>query len=171
MSCINIILQNYIDMASHSVERRKKLHLLLSTLYITLLRLWICIYPAYINSKKSRKEGRKIQKDFCVENPTYQEIKDVLSVSNLRIGIENKQYPREKSKELHHRGRIRVQLKTDDGSPFNPDFTTRESILLHLGCKIPLLKVRQSGGHTNDHTTHNQSHQTNYAKKGKGKKR
>lgn len=59
---------------------------------------WICIYPAYINSKKSRKEGRKIPRNICVENPTFQEIKDVLSVSNLRIGIENKQYPREKSK-------------------------------------------------------------------------
>lgn len=59
---------------------------------------WICIYPAYINNKKSRKEGRKLRKDLCVENPTYQEIKDVLSVSNLRIGIENKLYSREKSK-------------------------------------------------------------------------
>lgn len=59
---------------------------------------WVCIYPAYLNNKKSRQEGRKIRKDLCVENPTYQEIKDVLSVSNLRIGIENKLYPRERSK-------------------------------------------------------------------------
>lgn len=59
---------------------------------------WICVYPAYINSKKTRQEGRKIRKDLCVENPTYQEIKDVLAASNLRIGIENKIYPREKSK-------------------------------------------------------------------------
>lgn len=106
-----------------------------------------------------------------MENPTYQEIKDVLSVSNLRIGIENKQYCRERSKvnvvqflfcfkvyfscffgffkELHHRGRVRVQLKNDDGTPFNPDFTSRDSILIHLGRKIPLLKVRQTG-HVND---------------------
>lgn len=61
---------------------------------------WICIYPAYINSKKSRQEGRKIRKELCVENPTFQEMKDVLSVSNLRIGIENKLYPREKSKVM-----------------------------------------------------------------------
>lgn len=70
-------------------------------------------------------------------------------------------------KELQHHGRIRVQLKNDDGTPFNSDFTTRESILIHLGCKIPLLKSRQSAGHhLNDSSqTH---HQT---KKGKGKKR
>lgn len=59
---------------------------------------WICVYPAYINSKKTRQEGRKVRKDLCVENPTYQEIKDVLAASNLRIGVENKMYPREKSK-------------------------------------------------------------------------
>lgn len=59
---------------------------------------WVCIYPAYINSKKTRQEGRKVRKDLCVENPTYQEIKDVLSVSNLRIGVENKLYSRERSK-------------------------------------------------------------------------
>lgn len=61
---------------------------------------WVCIYPAYINSKKTRQEGRRIRKDLCVENPTFQEIKDVLSVSNLRIGIENKLYSRERSKVL-----------------------------------------------------------------------
>lgn len=70
-------------------------------------------------------------------------------------------------KELHHRGRIRVQLKNDDGTPFNPDFTSRESILIHLGRKIPLLKVRQTG-HANDSI---QNNQTNYSKKGKSRKR
>lgn len=41
------------------------------------------------------------------------------------------------------RGRIRVQLKNDDGSIFNPDFPTRDSVLLHLGTMIPQLKSRQ----------------------------
>lgn len=72
---------------------------------------WICIYPAYINSKKSRQEGRKIRKDLCVENPTFQEMKDVLSVSNLRIGIENKLYSREKSKVNYEHCR---QCECDD---------------------------------------------------------
>lgn len=53
---------------------------------------WICIYPAYINSKKSRQEGRKVAKQYCVENPTFQEIKDVLSSSTLKVGVENKSY-------------------------------------------------------------------------------
>lgn len=132
---------------------------------------WICIYPAYINSKKSRQEGRKIRKDLCVENPTYQEIKDVLSVSNLKIGIENKLYPRERSKELLYRGRIRVQLKNDDGTPFNPDFTTRDSILLHLGTKIPLLKSRQSSRSGDSGQSQQASSSAGNSKKGKNKRR
>lgn len=59
---------------------------------------WICIYPAYINSKKTKQEGRKLAKENCIENPSYQEIKDVLSASNFNLLIENKLYPRERSK-------------------------------------------------------------------------
>lgn len=85
---------------------------------------WICIYPAYINSKKTIAEGRRIPKDKAVENPTHQEIRDILVAAGMKIGVENKLYSRERSKELLYRGRIRVQLKNDDGSPFNPDFPT-----------------------------------------------
>ncbi|XP_030768194.1 signal recognition particle 19 kDa protein [Sitophilus oryzae] len=105
---------------------------------------WICIYPAYINSKKSIAEGRRIAKSRAVENPTYQEIRDVLVASGLNVGVENKQYSRERSKELLYRGRIRVQLKHDDGSLYNSSFPTRDSVLLHLGDMIPKLKTRLS---------------------------
>lgn len=93
-------------------------------------------------------QGRKIAKDKCVENPTYQEIRDVLSASGFMVGVENKCYSRERSKELLYRGRIRVQLKNDDGTPVNSEFPTRESLLLHLGDMIPKLKTRnvKAGG-------------------------
>lgn len=45
--------------------------------------------------------------------------------------------------ELLFRGRIRVQLKNDNGVPLNPDFPTRNSLLRHLGATIPQLKSRQ----------------------------
>lgn len=77
-----------------------------------------------MNSKKTRAEGRIVSKEKAVENPTYQEIRDVLSAAGLKVGVENKLYCREKSKELLYRGRIRVQLKNDNGSPLNPDFAT-----------------------------------------------
>ncbi|KOB71106.1 Signal recognition particle 19 kDa protein [Operophtera brumata] len=59
---------------------------------------WICIYPAYINSKKTLAEGRKLPKESCVENPTHQEIRDVLIATGLKVGVENKLYSREQSK-------------------------------------------------------------------------
>lgn len=70
-------------------------------------------------------------------------MRDVLVAAGLTVGVENKLHPKERSKELLYRGRIRVQLKNDDGTPFNPDFPTRDSLLLHLGSTIPKLKSRQ----------------------------
>ncbi|KAI5727355.1 hypothetical protein M8J77_001259 [Diaphorina citri] len=104
---------------------------------------WVCIYPAYINRKKTLAEGRRIPKAKAVDNPTYKDIDDVLSTTGLKYHIENKLYPREISKEHFVRGRARVQLKNDDGSPVNPDFPTREAVMLHLGALIPKLKSRQ----------------------------
>lgn len=59
---------------------------------------FICIYPAYIDAKKTVQEGRKVPKEHCIENPTYLEIKDVLLAANMNLVIENKIYPRERSK-------------------------------------------------------------------------
>lgn len=69
-------------------------------------------------------------------------------LSGLKVGVENKLYSRERSKELLYRGRIRVQLRNDDGSFCNEDFKSRENVMLHLGEMIPKLKTRQtkSGG-------------------------
>lgn len=65
-------------------------------------------------------------------------------VVGLKVGVENKLYSRERSKELLHRGRIRVQLKNDDGSLCNETFNSRESVMVYLGEMIPKLKTRQS---------------------------
>lgn len=84
---------------------------------------WICFYPTYINSKRSVSDGRKIPLKLAVENPTLNEIKDVLLNAGFNIELENKAYPREPNK-YECRGRIRVQLKNDDGTPIKQDFKT-----------------------------------------------
>ncbi|KAK4878124.1 hypothetical protein RN001_010630 [Aquatica leii] len=127
---------------------------------------WICIYPAYINNKKTLAQGRKISKDRCVENPTHQEIRDVLVAAGLKVGVENKLYSRERSKELLYRGRIRVQIKNDDGTPCDSKFPSRESVMYHLGDMIPKLKSRQNKG-SGDQTQTNASKGKN---KGKGRR-
>jgi len=106
---------------------------------------WICLYPAYLNNKKTRAEGRLIPLDKGVENPHVTELRDVLASTGLKIGVENKSYPRETSHEPHCKGRIRVQIKDDDGEIINPKFPTRESLLLYCGEMIPKLKSRLAG--------------------------
>ena len=107
---------------------------------------FICIYPAYFNSKKSINEGRRIPLEKCCEHPTYQEIKMVLDDAGYEMGktyiIEGKYYPRERSKEQMFRGRFKVQLKQGDGELLKENFPTRDSILCYLGEKIPQLKHR-----------------------------
>ncbi|XP_046683762.1 signal recognition particle 19 kDa protein-like [Homalodisca vitripennis] len=132
---------------------------------------WICIYPAYINSKKTIAEGRRIPKDKAVENPTHQEIRDVLVAAGLNIGVENKVYSRERSREVLYRGRIRVQLKNDDGSLVNKAFPTRDSVMLYLGAMIPKLKCRAGKQSVAEYNAYiGQSSQVTSTKK-KGKRR
>lgn len=60
----------------------------------------------------------------------------------MNLFIENKIYPRERSKELINRGRIRLQIKNEDGTPINPDFATRMQVLKFVATTIPTLKAR-----------------------------
>ncbi|XP_042896110.1 signal recognition particle 19 kDa protein [Parasteatoda tepidariorum] len=127
---------------------------------------WICIYPAYINSKKTTAEGRRISKEKCVENPTCQEIRDVLDAAALKIGVENKLYTREQNKDsVVFRGRVRVQLRNDDGSLMNPKFQSRKDIMMHVAEMIPKLKSRSQS------KTADQSQNVQSSKKGNKKKR
>lgn len=104
---------------------------------------WICIYAAYINSKKTLAEGRRVPKHKAVENPTAYEIRDVLAQAGCEIGVENKLYPREVDRNA--RGRIRVQLRNDDGTPILPQFPSRQSLMEYLCDMIPKLKSRSQG--------------------------
>ena len=64
---------------------------------------WICIYPAYLNAIKTRREGRIIPKEKAIENPSWREICDVLTAAGYAPLAENKQYSRERSKEPEYR--------------------------------------------------------------------
>ena len=49
---------------------------------------FICIYPAYLNNKKTIAEGRRIPISKAVENPTATEIQDVCSAVELNAFLE-----------------------------------------------------------------------------------
>jgi len=106
---------------------------------------WITIYPAYLNSRRTQEEGRKIAKSKAVDNPKINEMRDVLQYHEFNMIVEeNKQYPRDSFKDAFCKGRVRIQLKDADGAPVNTNYPTRKSIMIMLGEMIPKLKGRQS---------------------------
>ena len=105
----------------------------------------LCIYPAYINSKKTIAQGRRIPKNKACDNPTYNEIKDVCLSIGLKPVVEsNKLYPRELHRgDPYARGRVRIDLEKD-GSLVNEAYPDKKALMLYLAEMIPKLKSRSS---------------------------
>ena len=102
----------------------------------------VVIYPSYINSKCSVAEGRRIPKDCACDAPNVLEIRDVLEKSmKLPCEVEDKSYPR----DFWQRGRVRVTLKKDDGSPLAKEFPTRRAVMMEIARLVPKHPGRQPG--------------------------
>uniref|UniRef100_A0A5F9D6C3 Signal recognition particle 19 kDa protein n=1 Tax=Oryctolagus cuniculus TaxID=9986 RepID=A0A5F9D6C3_RABIT len=103
---------------------------------------FICIYPAYLNNKKTITEGR-------------------------RIPSKNKMYSTEWNRDVQYKGRVRVQLKQEDGSLCLVQFPSRKSVMLYVAEMIPKLKTRTQKAGGGDPSLQ----QGEGSKKGKGKKK
>ena len=100
----------------------------------------VCIYPIYLNSKRTIPQGRRLPLRYCVEHPTLPEIKDVLEHLGFEYALEDKTYPR----DLLQRGRVRVQLKDPvSGEPKVAEIPSRKVLLQRIGEMIPNLKSRK----------------------------
>ncbi|KAI9078334.1 hypothetical protein K1719_039710 [Acacia pycnantha] len=98
------------------------------------IKKWIVLYPVYMNSKMTVAEGRRIGLSKACENPTCAEIGDCCSYLKLPFAIEiDKAYPR----DFMQRGRVRVLLKKEDGTLYNPSITSRKSLMLHVAEMVP----------------------------------
>ncbi|XP_033624315.1 signal recognition particle 19 kDa protein-like [Asterias rubens] len=105
---------------------------------------WICVYPTYINSRKTIPEGRRVPKSKAIENPTVNEIKDICNAAGLQVIVEpGKLYPRDTNRDPLFRGRVRVQLKNEDNTPVKEQLPNRKSLFLYISEMIPKLKTRQ----------------------------
>ncbi|BDA43647.1 probable signal recognition particle 19 kDa protein [Coccomyxa sp. Obi] len=84
----------------------------------------VIIYPAYIDAKKTIAGGRKITKQKACENPTAVEIVDCCNMAlKLQAELEDsKAY----SRDFLMRGRARVKLFNDAGTPINPAIPNRK---------------------------------------------
>ncbi|MFH4976661.1 hypothetical protein AB6A40_003370 [Gnathostoma spinigerum] len=108
---------------------------------------WICIYPLYMNARRTIKQGRRVSKEKAVDLPTSQEIYDILVNVGMNAKIEKtKMHPLDPNRDTNLQGRVRVQLHNEDGSLFNPRFPTRMSLMYYACEMIPKLKTRQGGG-------------------------
>ncbi|XP_052011838.1 signal recognition particle 19 kDa protein isoform X1 [Apodemus sylvaticus] len=110
----------------------------------------------------------KVYSTYAVENPTATEIQDVCSAVGLNAFLEkNKMYSREWNRDVQYRGRVRVQLRQEDGSLCLGQFPSRKSVMLYVAEMIPKLKTRtqKSGG------ADPSLQQGEGSKKGKGKKK
>ncbi|CAD5164901.1 signal recognition particle 19 kDa protein-like [Musa acuminata AAA Group] len=98
------------------------------------IKKWNVIYPVYINSKKTVAEGRRISATKACENPTCIEIGDCCSYLKIPFAIElDKAYPR----DFMQRGRVRVQLKREDGSLWNSEIDSKKQLMLRIAELIP----------------------------------
>ncbi|CAL8468406.1 g7946 [Coccomyxa elongata] len=84
----------------------------------------VIVYPAYIDAKKTIAGGRKITKQKACENPTAVEIVDCCNMAlKLQAELEEtKAY----SRDFLMRGRARVKLFNDAGTPINPAIPNRK---------------------------------------------
>ena len=131
---------------------------------------WVCIYPVYLNSKRSVTEGRKIPKELSIENPSIDEIRDVCTHLKLNMGVEDKAHPREPDKFMY-RGRVRVQLKNDNGIPVSEEFQNRRALFVKIAELIGKLKSRQGGAAGGAGADEGGQAQSGQSKKQKKKKR
>jgi len=93
----------------------------------------IILYPAYINSKCTVAEGRRIPVGSACENPNVKEMMDCCVYLKIPSEIEIKHYPRSWPPSC----RIRVQLRQEDGSPTNPDVPSRRVLMLKIAELVP----------------------------------
>ncbi|OWM77238.1 signal recognition particle 19 kDa protein [Punica granatum] len=98
------------------------------------IKKWVVLYPIYINSKKTIAEGRRISAAKACENPTCVEIGDCCNHLKVPSAIEiDKLYPR----DFQQVGRVRVCLKREDGTLFNPAISSRKELMLRVAELVP----------------------------------
>merc|ERR1712087_792296 len=100
---------------------------------------WITFYPAYIDKDRSESKGRRVSKALAVENPNVIEINDSCKQLKFVCVIEDKRHPG----DFFRRGRVRVWFRNEDGTPKNPDITTRKKLIAEVAKLVPNHLLRQ----------------------------
>ncbi|KAI8366630.1 signal recognition particle, SRP19 subunit [Radiomyces spectabilis] len=94
---------------------------------------WVCVYPCYIDSDKSWKEGRKIAKEKAVKNPHAYHMALAVQQLGLSVVYEGKKHPR----DWGNPGRVRVQIKAANNFYINQRITSRKDLFNAIAEKLP----------------------------------
>ena len=98
---------------------------------------YVKVYPIYLDKNIKYSEGRKINKEICVENPKAKDIFRVCTeILGLKCKLETKSHP----KDWQKRGRVIVQIKDNEGKPINDTSKTSKSIFILFFRKI-IIKI------------------------------
>ena len=82
---------------------------------------YVKVYPIYIDKEMKYTEGRKINKEFCVEKPDSLSIHRVCTeLLGLKCKFEYKSHP----KDWQKKGRVIVQIKDNEGKFIKEDIKT-----------------------------------------------
>jgi signal recognition particle subunit SRP19 len=88
-----------------------------------------CLYPVYFDATRSHAQGRKVSREFAVENPLAREIADACGALGLQAVFEpGKTHP----KDWGNPGRVKVLLKKE-GSAVNPQLKNSRCSCLSIG--------------------------------------
>ncbi|KKK20737.1 hypothetical protein ARAM_002717 [Aspergillus rambellii] len=86
-----------------------------------------CLYPVYFDKSRTRAEGRKVGSELAIENPLARDIVDAVQMLGLHVGFEpEKLHP----KDWANPGRVRVQLKNEDGQPLNSQIKNKHHLYI-----------------------------------------
>ncbi|CRH02592.1 signal recognition particle subunit SRP19, putative [Plasmodium relictum] len=94
---------------------------------------WKIIYPNYINKKKKVKEGRRINLNYCVNDPSIEEIELACKELNVTYHVEKKKcYPR----DWQVQGRIRIKLPDAENN-----ILSKFDLMKKIGLKLQTVKA------------------------------
>lgn len=105
---------------------------------------FITIYPTYLDSEKTTKQGRRISKTDAVPDPAVTEISEVLQKFNIRHVIQPfKGYSRDIESRWYNPGRVLVDM--DDGVPLKLGLALSFDENSDSDDDIPILDMEEEG--------------------------
>jgi len=102
------------------------------------------IYPTYLDSTKTAKNGRLIGKEASVAKPSVMEIAESLKILRMNHVVQPfKGYPRDTESRWDNLGRVLVDLKGVRMNGDENDFTNKKALIKAIAKVIPGLEIRK----------------------------